>query len=194
MKKLLVSAVLVSLFLFGCSQDANINQPVQQQTQQVQQVSPQKSVIKLPADHKLLTEAQLTIGKRINGEYGGLIMGSKIIPSNNWHFNVMFASLYVPAGAFEGTKYINAIFDNSDASIQFTPSPMDFDKPLSLTFSVSGLDFSGINLDNVDFVYITPQGDYEKIEYSYISKDAATGTLTVFNAKIPHFSRFGFID
>ncbi len=195
MKKLLSTAVLLSLFVFGCSQDVGINNPVQQQQQQqVQQVQQQKSVIKLPADHQLLTETQLTIGKQIDGEVGGFIMGAKIIPGGNMRFNVMYAALYVPAGAFQGTKNINVRFDYSDASIDFNPTGTVFDKPLSLTFSVSGLDFSGINLDNVDFVYINNKGEYEKIEYSYISKDAATGTLKVFNAKLNHFSRYGFID
>lgn len=193
MKKFLFSAVIFSLFIFGCSQDVGINEPAQQK-QQVQVVSAQKSLIKLTADSGLLTEAQLSIGGLIDGRRGGFITGSKRLRGRRMRDNVMTASLYIPHGAFKGRKYINVLFDNQDASIQFTPSPMEFDKPLTLNFSIVGLDYSEINIDAVDFVYINNQGEFEKVQYESIEKDEDNGTLTVIGAKLNHFSRYGFVD
>lgn len=187
MKKLLFSAVLVSLFLFGCSQDVGINEPAQQ-------IGAKKSLIKLPADFQMLTEDQLTVSGKIDGSVGGFIEDSKELKGRGMRGKEMYASLIVPAGAFEGTKVFNIVFDNNDAAVQFTPSPMDFNKPLTLNFSIGGMDLKGVDEHSIDFVYITPQGDFEKVDYESIHVDKRQGTLTVVNAQLNHFSRYGFID
>ncbi len=190
MKKILALSILAALFIFGCSKDIGVTEPVQQQVK----TQAKKTLVALPAGTQMMTEEQLTIGKMIDGNRGGTIFGSKTMPGGNMRFVSFTALMSIPAGAFTGNKYITMIFDNSSASVQFTPSPTEFDKPLDLSFIVSGLVFTGMNLSNVDFVYITPQGDTEPVHYAYISTNIYFGSLAVYGAELNHFSRYGFVE
>ena len=78
-----------------------------------------------------------------------------------------------------------------DAVVDLYPQ-MTFDNPLNLNLTFSGLDLTGVNPSEVNFYYIDPDGNLEIAENDGITVDIANGTLSVKNAKIPHFSRYGF--
>ena len=77
--------------------------------------------------------------------------------------------------------------------MEFGPA-MQFSIPVKYTLTVSGLDLTGINPATLDFVYVAQNGSMTGIEYDSITMDAATGTLKVTNAKLNHFSRYGFVN
>ena len=57
-----------------------------------------------------------------------------------------------------------------------------------------GLDLTGVDSKNVGFVYQAEDGSYEYIDYSKIEVDIKSGKLKVRDARLPHFSRYGFVS
>ena len=187
MKKFATITLMVFTLLLGCTPDANITSPDESVTK------PQAQLIKLPAMKSgLKIETDLTRSKYINGYNGGsfieqfefqCVTGNVIINSQ----------LNFPAGAFSGGKTITQTFDTETASLEFGPA-MQFNIPVKYTLTVSGLDLTGINPETLDFVYVAQNGSITGVEYDSITMDVATGTLKVTNAKLNHFSRYGFVN
>lgn len=71
---------------------------------------------------------------------------------------------------------------------------MQFNIAVKYTLTISGLDLTGINSNTLDFVYVAQDGSITGVVYDSITMDAATGTLKVTNARLNHFSRYGFVN
>ncbi len=95
--------------------------------------------------------------------------------------------------SFYGTKTITQTFDTETAAITFGPS-MQFNVPVDYTLTISGVDLTGVNPATLDFVYIDANGNMFYVEKDYVTMDASTGFLKVKNAKLDHFSRYGFVN
>ncbi len=106
------------------------------------------------------------------------------------------ASLEIPPYAFndESNKIFSLTIDEETCSATFEPSPFTFDKPLVFNLVYYNLDLSKFDLENLEFAYIGANGHLEIAEYDELVIDVQNGTLGVTNAKIPHFSRFGFVN
>jgi hypothetical protein len=186
MKKLLFAAALVSLFMFGCSQDIGVNQPVQSKSTH--------EIIKLPAFSSLSSEAVVSVSESIDGSVGGAVYLNQTVPGGPFGQVVFNGELDVPQGAYTGTQNIAITFDDETTAATYTPSPFYFDQPVTLTLELKGLDLTGVDPSTVQFVYIDPAGQIDHVQYSDIQVDIATGTLKVIGAELHHFSRYGFID
>lgn len=186
MKKLLAAAALLSLFLFGCSQDIGVNQPVQSKATH--------EIIKLPAISSLSSEAIVSVSETIDGTVGGAVYLNQSVAGGPFGQVVFNGELDVPQGAYSGTQNIAITFDDQTTAATYTPSPFYFDQPVTLTLELKGLDLTGVDPNTVDFVYIDPTGQIDHVQYSSIQVDLATGTLKVVGAELHHFSRYGFID
>ena len=68
------------------------------------------------------------------------------------------------------------------------------DLPVDYTIIYEGLDLTGINPEDVDFYYFSQNGALVKAEYDRLEVNIATGRLFVLDAKLPHFSRYGFVN
>lgn len=187
MKKFSTLMLMVITLLLGCTPDSNVTSPDESA------IKPQAQLIKLPAlKSGLGIETQLTKSKYISGYYGGSFI-------EQFEFqcvtgNVLINSqLVFPAGAFSGGKTITQTFDTETASLEFGPA-MQFSVSVKYTLTVSGLDLTGINPATLDFVYVAQNGTMTGVEYDSITMDAATGSLKVTNAKLNHFSRYGFVN
>jgi len=187
MKKFVTLMLMVFTLLLGCTPDANVISPDESVTK------PQAQLIKLPAMKSgLKIETDLTRSKYINGYNGGMF--AETFEFQSVTGNVMiYSKLVFPAGAFSGGKTITQTFDTETASLEFGPA-MQFNIPVNYTLTVSGLDLTGINLETLDFVYVAQNGSITGVEYDSITMDTATGTLKVTNAKLHHFSRYGFVN
>lgn len=109
------------------------------------------------------------------------------------------AELTLDKGAFEGEKTFTITFDASDKSVNLTPHGSVFAIPAHLTLKYKGLDFSkdpvvaGVDWTDAKFVYFPDDEEsYEVMDYHSISVNPINGQLFVVNARLPHFSRFGF--
>ncbi len=186
MKKLLIlAAISIGLFLFGCSDLVTNNSP--------QPASSGKQVVKLPAKTGLSKSSDLSVSKEVNGKHGSVLTLHGSYTDVNGNEIKTFANLFIPRDAFDGTTTITMTTDNEYAGLDFSPH-MTFERPLRLTLSFSGLNLQqmGITRDNVGFYFVDDSGNLSTIENNGILLNYRTGTITVIGAKIDHFSRYAF--
>ncbi|HED36738.1 MAG TPA: hypothetical protein ENI76_00595 [Ignavibacteria bacterium] len=183
MKRIILTSFLaVGLFFAGCSDQSSIVGPSQNTSQQLN---------KTPIELNLKTlNKKITATKNIDGSVGGTIEIKGLLDGGDITLN---GKLNIPAGAFEGTLEISATLDDHTASFDFGPSPTSFNKALSFTMTISGLDLTAINPNDVVFGYTAPNGTFSLISYDNVNVDVNSGTLSVTNAQLLHFSRYNWV-
>lgn len=181
MKKVLLLLIPVMLIFAGCSQ--SILEP----TAPVQET--QKSVIQLPPSNSLNIENNVfSVSQEIEGSRGGMVKMNESYSTESGHVTIN-AKLKVPAGAFSGTETIGYTVDDFDGSIDFSPS-MTFNEDLSFDIKFIGLDLSGIDPEEIHFLYVDPAGVTHPVQYSKLTVDVDRGVLEVRDAVVSHFSRY----
>lgn len=184
--KYIISSLLVTLlFLLGCDQVAEINAPQEQILN--------KQLISLPIPKGLGVEDLHTEFKDINGYYGGWFYEEFTYTSGTSGNVNISSTLHFNSYSFYGTKTISQTFNTETAAITFGPS-MQFNVPVDYTLSITGADLSGVNPATLDFVYIDANGNMYAVEKDYVIMDLGAGMLKVKNAKLNHFSRYGFVN
>ena len=186
MKKLLTLSLLSFLLFFGCNQEAEITSP--EDSGQYQQYK----LISLPLPTSGAHIESQTQTKLINGQKGGSFSADFVYQSST---GKVYQTSYLTfeANAFYGLKTISKTFSTTGASMVFGP-PMQFQAEVKLSYKVSGLDLSGVNPNTLDFVYVDASGNMYGVEYDSIAMDLNSGTLAVYGAELPHFSRYGFVN
>ena len=182
MKRIVLTSFLaVGLFFAGCSDQSSLVGPSQNISQQIN---------KTPIDLNLGTlSKQITVSKNIDGSVGGTIEIEGNLDGGNISLH---GNLNIPAGAFVGMMDISVTLDDHTASFDFGPSPVSFNKALSFTMTISGLDLTTINPEDVVFGYTAPNGTFSLIPYDGVNIDNNSGTLSVTNAQLMHFSRYNW--
>ena len=172
--------IAVGLFLGGCSDQSYLTGPSQQ--------DPQSSSTLIKLGTKSLQKA-ISISKTINGNTGGSIAIVGSFDDGQIQVN---GTLTVPAGAYTGDQTITVLMEGQYAVLDFGPSPFTFDKPLLFTMEISGVDLKGINPHDIVFVYIADDGSVTPIALGTTASNKNKGILSVYDAQIPHFSRYGW--
>lgn len=170
--------IAVGFFLSGCSDQSSLTGPSQQ--------DPQSSLIKLGTSglHK-----PIFISKTIDGKKGGSI---DIVGSFGKKVKVN-GTLTVPAGAYKGKQTITVLMEGEYAVLDFGPSPFTFDIPLNFTMEITGIDLRGINKNKIHFVYFPDDGSSQPVEMQGTTvADKKGNMLSVYDAQLPHFSRYGW--
>ncbi len=180
----LLIILLTSIGFISCS-DSIINNP--------ESPSTENTTLSKPGNGQGLVKHPTTITKSINGETGGVIHLTGLYVGSDLRVNVVNAKLDFPPGSFEGTRNITLTADYQMPSIICEPH-MDFNKELSLDLIYTGLDLEelGFTPENVGFAYIAEDGTTDPCQYDSIDFVFLRGILGVHNAKIKHFSRFGY--
>jgi len=184
MKHLTSMLFILLLFLLGCDQVTEINAP--------QERILNKQIISLPQPIGLGVEDLHTESKDIDGSYGGWFGESFEYQGTNGTVYIN-SFLHFYADAFTGTKTITQTFNTETAAITFGPS-MQFNVPVDYTLIIFGADLSGVNPNTLDFVYIDANGNMYAVQKDYVTMDLSSGMLKVKNAKLNHFSRYGFVN
>ena len=83
--------------------------------------------------------------------------------------------------------------DNIYGGAQFLPEG-EFYEPALYNVTFMGIDLTNVNPSTLDFVYINNDGTIEPIDYDNLAVDVSSGFLNVTNAKLNHFSRYGFVN
>jgi hypothetical protein len=180
MKKVLLLLIPVMLVLAGCSQS------VLEPTAPV--LETQKSIVQLPPSSSLhIEDNTFTVSEAIEGSQGGMIKMNESYESESGLVTIK-AKLKIPKDSFTGTETIGYQI-NSDASIDFFPG-MLFDKDLLFDVKFTGLDLSGINPNEINFLYVDPSGVTYPVQYRQMTVDVDKGILEVKDAVIVHFSRY----
>jgi len=182
MKRIVITSFLAAgLFFAGCSDQSSLVGPSQNISQKTN-----KTPIELNLNGLY---KQITVSKNIDGSVGGTIEIEGNLDGGNISLHGL---LNVPAGAFDGMMDISATLDDHTASFDFGPSPTSFNKALSFTMTISGLDLTTVNPEDVVFGYTAPNGTFSVISYDNVNVDTNAGTLSVTNAHLIHFSRYNW--
>jgi len=185
MKQLISFLFITLLIILGCDQVTEINAP--------QERILNKQLINLPTPTGLVVEDLHTEYKDIDGAIGGWFTEDFTYeggPNGNVYFQ---STLHFYANSFTGTQTISQTFNTETAAITFGPS-MQFNVPVDYTLTINGLDLTAVNPNTLDFVYIDTNGNMYSVQKDYVTMDLSTGMLKVKNAKLNHFSRYGFVN
>lgn len=194
MKKLFLILSLSVLFFAGCS-DLGTNDPIDNsQVISGEKVSKWQFMdlpeIKNDASNEI--EATFYTGKIVIGQWGASLPMTRVYWSNRGIVKVK-SKLDVPAGAFSGLKLIWYSVNDESALTDFHPG-MEFDKDLTFDLKIENIDLSDIeDPSQIEFAYVDDSQSIEIAPYEDLVVDIQNNTLEVKNAKIGHFSRYGFV-
>jgi hypothetical protein len=198
--KYFLSAILLALTVFwGCEQSSDLvtgpQVTLEKTTLGSSGIVPTDNtydLIPLPQRSPIFQDSTFTISKLINGLLGGNIILNRTYISKEGKLVTMLVNLVVPPLAFPGNRNITLTIDNCFANVHCDPG-MTFNLPLIMVQTFTGLNLKEYNSQDIDFVYLKDDGSIEEIDNSLIIVEKLTGTLTVLNAQIPHFSRYGWV-
>jgi hypothetical protein len=179
----LLSGIL--LFLMSCDQIPDINSSLGTVIN--------KKLIDLPEISGLNIEEIVSYYKEIDGDDGGWFSAQHTYQGGPYGNITITTFLYFPEDSFNGDKNISQTMNTETADVDLGPS-MQFDRTVKFTLTITGLDLSGINPEDLDFVYIDSNGNMYDCDYEYVTMDLGTGMLKVKSARLSHFSRYGFVN
>lgn len=188
MKKFITTIAMLLLFAIGCTDQTSITSPEQSiQTQE-------PNWIALPQVEGMHVNQDWTTSKRINGAQGGYLTNNVNYSGGISGIVTINARLEFDQGAYAGNETITLTLNNQNTSAQFGPERAGFNRLVHYDVLYTGLNLSGLNLANIKFAYIASDGSVQYAVNDGIVVDLATGKLGVINARIPHFSRYGFVN
>jgi hypothetical protein len=183
MIKSFFAVLFAGLLLVGCSDVNNSIAPTQNGNT--------AKMFQMPQAVDMTTETTFSNSQNILGQSGGNLQLSGSYQGANGLVTVQ-ANLNVPSNAYQGEKVLYVANSSAYAEIDFNPS-LSFDAPVLLNATIAGLDLSGVNPANVSFQYISDDGTYtEPVSCDQVIVNVASGTLSVVNAHLAHFSRYIF--
>lgn len=187
MHKLSYLVALLLLSFVGCMQESNITGPVNNVNN-----NQSKTIIMLPEKADMSIESSYSTSGDINGNSGGDIHLIKSYLAANGQTVTIDCQLTIPADndAFSDVRDITMEVSDQ-AGVDFYPS-MTFDQPVILNYTITGLDLSNVNPEDVGFFYVAPDGNLIPAENEGVIVDLNSGTLEVINAQLPHFSRWAY--
>lgn len=191
LKRYIYLFALLTLLVVGCSEQSSVLSP----NNNVNTNEP--NWISLPSLNEangmsVMSKPIFQASKEIDGKKGGEIKINEKYKGGLFGEVTVKAELEFLQGTFSGTKYITMILDTEWGYATFSPYSI-FDKDAIYNAEFIGLDLSGIDSTNVKFAYLAADGTVEYAVNDGITVDLSTGTLSVKNARIPHFSRYGWI-
>jgi len=177
---------LLTLFVVGCSEESSVLAP----TNNVNTNEP--NWIVSFSSNGLAVNTIHSASALIDGAKGGDVQIRKDVRGGPFGKVHIDSRLHIHAGSFSGKMTISTYVDDAVFLTTFGPSYV-FNKPLEYTLLLQGLDLTGVNPANVRFVYQAADGSIQQCQYSSVDVDLNKGKLKVNSARIPHFSRYGFV-
>ena len=153
---------------------------------------PRYEQIPLPSKSPLWMDSVFTMSQLIDGSVGGRMIMEKYYISEDGDSVIMKADLIIPAKAFKGTETIRMTIDDNYAAVHFYPE-MVFADTLRLFQSFEGLHLENYDTRTIDFVFVRDNGSIELIKKNGVQIVVPQGIVRVQNAKLLHFSRYGWI-
>lgn len=199
MKKLLPIAVLFTIFFVGCSnQESTLTGLDENELSNSPKKTKVTSMLELESvrtPQSILPTKLVSITMNINGLIGGVLNINQDVYNTERNIVHVNANFSMPAGAFVGIQNITMTIDADNGSISFFPH-MTFLHSCKLDFEVQNVNLTSLGFTSEDrlvqFVYFSDSGSIEPIESLESKIDFSSGFLKTKQAKIDHFSRYGF--
>jgi hypothetical protein len=142
-----------------------------------------------------LTSEQFLASSNINGASGDeLTLTQSFVNTAGRNISIS-AHLHILPNAYSGIKEIFMIVDAGDASVRFYPETI-FNRDVRLDLVFTGLDLQNMGFTtsgNANFVYFNNNGTTEAIANDGSTVNISQSVLSVQNAKLYHFSRYGWV-
>jgi hypothetical protein len=209
MKNIIYTYTAIILFFIGCSDYQNINSPEFSEASVKVNADPVNNLIEEEAE--ILWDMEPQWLHYPAPEFGTVL--SPFYTTSSWIYSDAPGFLHI-VQTYADTLYnevkiiAHMKFDSSaiqtdslhvsmsictqTATLEFAPHT-EFNIPAKLNMRIEGFDFSCVDSSDIDFVYANDNGTIEPIEYKDLIIKVDAGTIQLKDAKIPHFSRFGFI-
>ena len=193
MKNILTILLFAIVLLFGCdtSSDLSVNSSESNFSKSSICLTPHEQ-IPLPDKSPLWTDSIFTMSQVIDGSVGGRMIMEKYYIAEDGDSIIMKSDLRIPANAFKGTETITMTVDDHNAAVHFYPEII-FTDTLKLCQSFEGLHLENYPVKKIDFVFIRDDGSIEIIKKNGIQIVKLQGIVRVQNAKLLHFSRYGWV-
>lgn len=207
MRKIAILILLSILFLIGCQDDNSILEPTNEISNSLNKrrvkLDDDKSssentdsdVTNNTAEPNWITVPssglEISTSKWVNGTDETLLDLNTSVQGGIFGSIQINATLRFTRGSFVGSRFVTMSINSAYGTASFSPSGV-FDKPAIYNSTIMGLDLSGINPDEIQFVYMGTDGKYYPIDVQHILVEPQSGKLQVINAEIPHFSRYGW--
>jgi len=190
MKKAVILFSLIGTIFFGCSEDSNNTN-----------ISAPSSFNNLIKDQMHTSDQEnesvshiLSISKLIIGEDGGeLLIDTAYINYLGRQIEV-YGKLKIKKSAFQGSEYITMKLNPESATVNFSPE-LVFEKDVKLSITYTGIDLVALGYTtsgHYDFVYFG-KGGIETTLNDESKVDMDKQKIKVKNAKLEHFSRYGWL-
>ncbi len=194
MKKLVTITAIFLMFLVGCSnQENSIVSPNSTNVEQSAQVDLNDQTM-TKVDETVIESG--TVNKIIDGAAGGTISLKQNILSKDGQVVQVNADFEIPAKAFDGTQNITVTVDADSGRISFFPH-MTFKKSCKLNFELKKVNLANMGIKPFDitakFVYFDDSGSVVPVQNYGVLMFYWLGYVSVIDAKLDHFSRYGFI-
>jgi len=191
MKKIIFLSIFIALAIIISCGDEILNSP-----------EPEKdNWIDLPRNPALGDTTKFDVTSKIVGAVGGTIDFTKDFVGGPFGQYCISAKLRVLSGTFACSDTIDFTLsvDVQNALVSITPVDSTFTKPLKLTLTYCGIDLSGVNISDMDFVYSDGKDTFIDVYYDDAVIDTLTGKLEVTNAHIEYIpnpipnGKFGWV-
>ncbi len=188
MKKLflLITIAIVGISFLSCSD--NFNNTIVTTSSDVENVT--KS-----SPHSFNIYTWLYTSRLIDGSIGcDFIYDTTFVNALGREINV-YARLKIEPGSFNGKTEIIMIPNVENLSVRLFPE-MTFNKEVKFSLIFTGIDVTtfGYKVTGaVDFAYFSESGDIELIESDISHVNLPQDQIKVLNAKLYHFSRYGWV-
>ena len=186
MRRYIYLFTALTFLIIGCSEETVVNSGPSQ-------VQNDYKLIKLPAATGLQVNNIYSDSKQIDGSVGGTLSLNGSYSGGPFGTVTVTSTLVFPAWSFSGTKTISMTADDEYCASSFQPG-MSFWKSGIYNITYTGVNLTGVNPSTVKFVYLKADGSLEYPSHEGITVDFSKGKISVKNAKLDHFSRYGFVN
>lgn len=178
MNKVFLLFFILSLFFFVSCGDEVVDSPLEEQD----------NWIDMPDNPALGDTTKFDVTASIAGSDGGSIDFTKDFIGGPFGQYCVYAKLLILPGTFAASDTINFTLsvDVTNTTVSVSPVDSNFTKPLKLTLTYCGLDLSGVNVNEMDFVYGDGINNFVDVYYEDAVVDTLIGKLEVTNAYIEY--------
>lgn len=190
MKRLLfLSLAAIMLMLSACQTEGPIIGPESPASQK--QANFQPKWVGLPQNANVRLLKNFSTSEWITVENGGRLTIDETYTSVEGKQVRTYSDIVLAPGCVQQDVTISMEIDDETGVSTFLPHQM-FNFPAILNQTFTGLNLSGIDVSKVHLYYYGKDGTWEIMECDDLIIDVATGTITLVNGKLPHFSVYGY--
>ena len=193
MRTYLYFLLLLALVVVGCTEESNILTPVNSQNN-IEVISNEPNwIVSYDAKNQPLKK-DASVSKMVYGNQETLLeINTGWATSSPYYWLSITANARFQKNSFTGSRYISMTVNDQYGAATFTPSGT-FSKPVIYNLTIVGVNLSNVDPAKVKFVYMAPNGQYYTPVYERMYVEKQSGKLQIINAKLPHFSRYGFVN